>query len=402
MNHKPVLTKMNDELRLFVNPRVSGGIPVYPAGFSREAFDLAHSEISSWPGYAPTPLLDLRGLAKVNSLGQILYKDESYRFGLDSFKALGGAYALCRLLHEIVVKKTGTPVSSADLRSGRFQSITKEITVTTATEGNHGRSVAWGAGLFHCGCVVYVPHACTSYREAQIAKYGARTIRTEFGYDQTVRQCAEDARQNGWHAVSDTSWPGYEHIPTVVMQGYAVMAAEVIEQRGREKRPTHVFVQAGVGGLAAAIVSGFRLRGENPHFIVVEPEGAAALFASAIAGTPTKAPGEIHSIMTGLECGEVSPLAWEVLKEDVGYFATIPDSKVAGCMRLLASSPYLDPAIVAGESAVAGLVALQLALQNPEQREQLRLDSNSVALLIGSEGATDPLSYQALVTIPAD
>jgi diaminopropionate ammonia-lyase len=393
---------MNDELRLYVNPKLRVGVPTYPTDFSSEAFALTRAEISSWPGYKPTPLINLHGLANVNSMGEILYKDEASRFGLGSFKALGGAYALCRLLQEIVAEQTGKHISSADLRGGGFRNVTEKITVATATEGNHGRSVAWGASLFHCGCVVYIPHSCSPYREAQIAKYGARIKRTELDYDQTVRECTEDARRNGWLVVSDTSWPGYERIPTIVMQGYAVITAEVIAQLGSGSRPTHVFIQAGVGGLAAAIVAGFRLHWgvESPQFIVVEPEGAAGLFASAIAGRPTRPPSKIHSVMTGLECGEVSSLAWEVLKEEVGYFATIPDSQVAGCMRILASSPYLDPEIIAGESAVAGLVALQLALQHPEQRKRLRLDSNSVALTFGTEGATDPFSYQALTTLP--
>jgi len=226
-------------------------------------------------------------------------------------------------------------------------------------------------------------------------------MRTNLGYDETVSTCTDDAAGNGWLVVTDTSWEGYERIPTLVMQGYTVMVAELIEQLGSQRRPTHVFIQAGVGGFAGAVVADMRLRwgNETPRFVIVEPHGAACLYGSAVAGKRIRIPGPTHSLMKGLDCAEVSPLAWKVLAPAVHFFVTIPETETADCMRLLASSPYGDPSIVAGESAVAGLVALRLAIEDARAREKLRLNSDSVILLFGTEGATDPQLYQEITGI---
>jgi len=282
--------------------------------------------------------------------------------------------------------------------------VTETISVATATDGNHGRSVAWGANLFQCGCVVYVPRSCSLNRELAIARYGAQVIRSSLGYDETVRQCLRDAKDHGWLVVSDTSWEGDEKIPAIVMQGYTVATREVLDQLTSARRPTHVFVQSGVGGLAGAVCGFFsEVWGvRRPRLIVVEPSGAACLFASAVAGKRVSLDGKVHSIMAGLESGEASPLAWRVLEQRADFFMTIPDSAVPGCMRLLAASPYGDPPIVAGESAVAGLAGLLYLVESPALRTRLELDSTSSILLFGTEGDTDPDLYFRLVGESAD
>jgi len=348
------------------------------AAHSLVGFEAARAEITNWPGYAPTPLIDLRGLARALGVAAIRYKDEAGRFGLGSFKALGGAYGV-----QSIVRTEG-----------------RDITVTTATDGNHGRSVAWGAQMFGCGAVIYVPVQCSPPRERAIARYGADVVRTDVGYDDTVRRCAADAVKHHRFIVSDTSWPGYEDVPRTVTHGYAVMVDEALSQT--DAAPTHVFVQGGVGALAAA-VAGYlweRLGPDRPRVIVVEPETAACLMASAKAGHAAAIVGDALSVMAGLACGEASPLAWDVLDRGAFAFMTVADDVTAPCMRLLAKSPYGDPAIVAGESAIAGLAGLMAAGRDTETRAVLGLDSNSRVLLIGSEGATDPEIYAAMVGTP--
>jgi diaminopropionate ammonia-lyase len=390
-------------MRVHVNRReaptagsTSGG------GLSQDTIDAAHQEISSWPGYEPTPLRTLAGLAHATGMTSIWYKDEDPRFGLHSFKALGGAYAVLRLLQREVARQIGRPVSSSDIRSGAYEGITRSTTVTTATDGNHGRSVAWGASLFGCGCVVYVPRACSKNRETAIESYGAQVVRTGFGYDETVRLCRRNAEREGHLVVSDTSWEGYEEIPLLVMQGYTVLTTELLNQL--PSAPTHVFIQGGVGGLAGAVCWHLRARwgAQGPRIVIVEPEHAACLYASAVAGKPTALIAEAHSIMAGLDCGEVSPIAWRILDSRAEFFVTIPDSVVAGCMRLLAFSPHGDPPVVAGEAGVAGLAALLCALHDSQARSILELTPESAVLLLGTEGDTDQLLYHQLSGFSGD
>jgi diaminopropionate ammonia-lyase len=359
----------------------------------------ALSEISSWPEYQPTPLISLQGLANFASVQKLWYKDEGARFGLGSFKALGGAYAVLRLLQRRLESLLGRKVSAGELRSGQLAPLVQGITVTTATDGNHGRSVAWGAKLFGCQCQVYVPSTCSEGRETAIRQFGASVTRTSVGYDETVLQCTREADLHGHLVVSDTSWADYTEIPSDVMQGYTVMIAEAFEQMANEPPPTHVFVQCGVGGLAAA-VSVFlmdRFGADAPALIVVEPEHAACMYASAVAGKPTLAPDPVHTVMAGLDCGQISLLAWEVLSCGAAGFMTVPDESAAICMWLLANAPYGDPPITAGESGVAGLAALLLTASRPDLRSAIGLDSNSRVLVFGTEGATDPDVYAALI-----
>ncbi|MGE0748574.1 MAG: diaminopropionate ammonia-lyase [Rhodospirillales bacterium] len=359
------------------NPRGAPDAPA-PPGDGR-----ARAVIGAWPDYAPTPLRRLDGLARAIGCAAVLYKDEGGRFGLGSFKALGGAYGVSRLVE----------------RRGGAQG----LTVATATDGNHGRSVAWGARLFGCRAVIYIPTHCSAHREQALAALGATVVRTDGGYDDAVRRCAADAAANGWQIVSDTSWPGYAEIPAWVTDGYTVMTDEIADALPAGAAPTHAFVQGGVGALAAAVCLGLhrRFAASPPAVVVVEPEGAACLFASVAAGRAAAAPAPVHSVMAGLDCGETSPLAWQVLDRRAAAFMTVPDSATAPCMRLLADAPFGDPPIVAGESAIAGLAGLIAAMADPAVRGALGLGPESRVLLFGTERDTDPDIYAKMVGRPS-
>jgi diaminopropionate ammonia-lyase len=395
---------MTDLFDLYANPRLTRADTGMISGFSTARLKAAWGEISSWPNYQPSPLASLSGLARTMGIDTIWYKDEGNRFGIGSFKALGGAYAVLRLLQTEIKERTGVIPTSEELRNGKYRELTETVTVSTATDGNHGRSVAWGASVFHCRSVIYLPRSCTQNREHIISSYGAKIVRCKGQYDETVRECTVDARHFGRLVVSDTSWDGYEQIPMIVMQGYTVCTAEIVDQLGMNGPPTHVFVQGGVGGLAAAVHAYFcRLWGaRRPRLVVVEPSGAACLHASALAGKPTPAQGEVRTIMAGLACGQVSRVAWKLLVRGADFFMTVPDLVVPACMKLLARSPHGDLPIVAGESAVAGLAGLLCALENPRARNQLGLDSSSSVLLFGTEGDTDPELYRELTGAAGD
>lgn len=367
---------------------------------NHEAFAAARQEIQSWPGYRPSPLVALPALSSAAGLDAIWYKDESERFGLKSFKALGGAYAVLRLLIAEVETRTGrTGVTSKDLMAGTFRAITDDITVTCATDGNHGRSVAWGAQTFGCRCVIYIHATVSKARKKAIKRFGATVVRTPGNYDDAIREAAEEAARHGRFVVSDTSYEGYMDVPRDVMQGYAVMVDEAMRQLPDGGRPTHVFVQGGVGGLAAAVCGHlWECWGtDRPRFVVVEPEKAACLYESARAGHSVAVHGELDTIMAGLACGEVSLLAWEILDEGADDFLTVPDDAALECMRLMARGAGSDPRVVAGESAVAGLAGVLLAIGRPDTAAALGLSSDSRVLLIGSEGDTDPELYRSVV-----
>lgn len=360
----------------------------------------ARQQIVQWPGYAPTPLRDLKGLAQAAGIAQILYKDEAGRFGLGSFKALGGAYAVaCLLLREIGARTGCGYVSIDDLLAHRYRDITGSITVSCATDGNHGRSVAWGAQRFGCQCVIYVHATVSPGRMQAIEQYGAQTLRTDGNYDDCVRQAAANAARLGRFVVSDTSYPGYMDVPRDVMQGYALMADEVLQQLPDARLPTHVFLQGGVGGLAAAVCAHFweRLGAQRPRCIVVEPDRADCLYQSARAGRPVAVHGALDTVMAGLACGEVSLLAWEILHPGAQAFLTVDDDAALASMRLLAAGGHGDAPLVAGESAVAGLAGCLGALADARLRQLLALSADSRVLLIGSEGATDAQQYLRIV-----
>jgi diaminopropionate ammonia-lyase len=369
------------ELRLVVNPRAAARDAAYRGtALTANGFAAAEREITGWPGYAPTPLVSLPGIARALGLASLRYKDERGRFGLKSFKALGGAYAVRRVL-----ERQARPA--------------REVTVTCATDGNHGRSVAWGARLFGCKCVIFIHETVSEGRAQAIARYGADVVRVKGNYDAAVRHAAAEAAKHGWFVVSDTSYEGYRDVPIDVMHGYGVMAAEILGQLPAGEVPTHVFVQVGVGALAAAVCASFWLAWgpRRPRFVAVEPARADCLYRSIEAGRPVVVHGDLETVMAGLSCGEVSELAWEVLREGADAAVAIGDDWALAAVRALASPRDGDPVVVAGETGGAGLAAL-LALQDrADLRAQLGLDDISRVLLLGSEGDTDPEIYRRIV-----
>lgn len=370
--------------------------PALEAILDRAGHEAAFAEIRTWPGYAPTPLRDLDKLATGLGLGHLWYKDEAHRFHLESFKALGGAYAvLLTLQDEIRRRGGGGELSSQALRRGDHAAIVADITVTSATDGNHGRSVAWGAEMFGCPCVIYIHEGVSQGREAAIARFGAEVRRVPGTYDDSVRQAARDASTNGWHVVSDTSYEGYDEVPRQVMQGYTVMAAEAAAQLPADTVPSHVFIQGGVGGLAAAVTAQFwqRWGAARPRIVIVEPARADCLYQSALAGRPAQATGDLETVMAGLSCGEISTVVWPILAQGVAAFMTIPDEAAIAAMRRLAD----EEAVVGGESGVAGLAGLIAAAGDADSAGALGLDATSRVLVVGSEGATDPDLYEQIV-----
>lgn len=367
--------------------------------------DTAFRLISACPHYAPTPLRSLDRAAAAAGVGTIWYKDESGRFGIGSFKALGGAYAVARLLQRLVSATLGREVSIAELTRGELRTVTQKITVTCATDGNHGRAVAAAAEVFGCRAAIFLHRDVSIGRESAIRAYGAEILRVDGDYDVSVRAASRAAEENGWQIVSDTSWPGYRDVPRDVMQGYTVMLIETLQQLAAAgaARLTHVFVQGGVGGLAAAVTAQLweAAGSEAPIVTVVEPERADCLFQSALAGQPKRASGDLSTIMAGLACGEVSIEAWRILEQGARFFITIDDAPAIAAMRLLAHRGAAAQSIVAGESATAGLAALLEVAKDPKLRQELALDAGANVLLIGSEGATDPVLYRELVGEPA-
>ena len=378
-----------DSPRFFINPRHGiPGVAVLPhRGFTR-----AKEAITVWQGYAPTPLRNLSAIATDTGVAAIRLKDEGPRFGLGSFKALGGAYAVGKLLAaELSHRGIARSADSAELSSGQHAAYTNRLTVTCATDGNHGRSVAWGAQRFHCGCVIFVHETVSQGRVDAIAQFGARVVRVPGNYDDAVREAETQAKRNGWFVVSDTSYPGYTEIPRDVMQGYRLMADEAADQ-WTGAPPTHVFIQAGVGGAAASVSIQMRARFDPaPLLIVVEPVNAACLMESAKAGRPTAVQGDLETIMAGLACGEPSLLAWQELERATFAFMSIPDEAAAVALRLLA-----DCGLSVGESGVAGLAGLRRAASDPATRTALQLTTDSRVLLFGTEGITDPAVYERL------
>ena len=365
------------------------------AAMCRQSRRAARETVCAWPGYRPTPLMELPGLAARLGIARLRVKHEGWRFGLKSFKALGGAYGVMRALE----RRTGAPL--ADIVAGRAKERVAGATVACATDGNHGRAVAWGARLAGAGAAIYLHEGVSGGREDAIAAFGARIVRTKGSYDDSVRQAAADARAGGWIVVADTSWPGYERIPAWVMQGYTVAMAEAMERMGAQ-RPSHLLVQAGVGGLAAAMIAPLweEWGTGRPFCVVVEPHEADCVWQSAAKGRPSPARGSLQTAMACLSAGEVSPLAWAVLAEGADAFATVADRFALAAMRALAAGEGGDPPLAAGESGAAGIACLMAAGEDGEARRALRLGSGADVLAIVSEGATDPAIYEEIVGRP--
>jgi diaminopropionate ammonia-lyase len=356
--------------------------------------------LASWNGIkpGPTPLYALEGLAKSLGVAQILLKDESVRSDLGSFKALGAPIALIRLIRRLWPDEG---MDAQRLFAGAHRSLLRDFTVISATDGNHGKGLAAAARSIGCRCVIVLHANARAEREEAIAAFGAEIVRVEGNYDESVAAAARLAKANGWHVVSDTSYEGYDDIPRDVMQGYGTIAAEVVEAVDARAAPsiTHVFLQGGVGGLAAAIVSYFWevFEDKRPAVVIVEPRQADCLYQSAVQGTAAKASGSVDSVMAGLACGEASPLAWRFLESGADFFMTVEDEDAVQAMQLLAQGNATDPPNVSGESGAAGLACLIRLMQDPVVSNQAGLSRDSNVLLLNTEGATAPAIYRELV-----
>ncbi|MDC9832537.1 diaminopropionate ammonia-lyase [Rhizobium binxianense] len=347
--------------------------------------------------HAETPLVALPALAAEIGVASIHMKDEGHRLGLGSFKALGGAYAVIRLVLDEAAHRLGRAIDISELHSSTVRKIAETMTVACATDGNHGRSVAQGAQLVGARAVISVHSGVSDERVAAIARFGADMIRVDGTYDDSVREAARIAEEKGWTIVSDTSWPGYERIPGLVMQGYTALVREAL--RAMPQPPTHVFIQAGVGGIAAAVAGHMAIAfgDKRPTFIVVDPARAACLFETARAGhLVTVAHGE-PTIMAMLECYEPSLVAWRILSRVADAFMTVDEDDAIAVMKRLADPAGNDPAIVAGESGGVGLAGLIGAIGDPAIRQALSLDGHSRIFLVNTEGATDPGKYEEIV-----
>jgi diaminopropionate ammonia-lyase len=366
-----------------------------------ESADQSRAWLSNWKllSRTMTPLWDLPDAAARSGIARLSIKDESFRSPLGSFKALGAPIALMRLIMR------RSPTDNLDpkaLLEGRYAAMLANLTVISATDGNHGKSLAAAAQSIGCQCVIVLHAHVSAEREQAIAAYGAQIIRIAGNYDESVEYAAQLAQKNGWQVVSDTSYDGYEAIPRDVMQGYGTIAAELIAQAAdTPERPafSHVLLQGGVGGLAAGVASYLweHYGAQRPHFIVVEPQQADCLYQSALEGRAAKATGSVDSVMAGLACGETSPLAWKILEPCIDHFMTIADSDAVQAMRTLAAGAARDVPIVAGESGAAGYAGLAVLMRDSELARQANLDATSRVLLINTEGATAPSVYQELV-----
>lgn len=392
---------------LITNPRAAR--TPYPdelrALLSIDTAQQSRQWLSRWREIAPeaTPLRDLPDLAAKLRIARFSVKDESARSPLGSFKALGAPVALVR---QILRRHPG--IDPQGVLAGRYADRLKSYTVVSATDGNHGRGLAAAARDAGCRCVIVLHAHVSKEREDAIAAYGAQIVRIAGNYDESVQQAARLSATHGWQVVSDTSYDGYEDIPRDVMQGYSTIAAEIVEQTavqpGADGAFTHVLLQGGVGGLAAGLISYFwEHQGANrPRFIVVEPAQADCLMQSAIQGRPARATGSVDSVMAGLACGETSPLAWRFLETSVDHFATIEDEEAIQAMRVLARGSGEDIPIVAGESGVAGLAALQRLRGDAALSAQAGLDAQSRVLIVNTEGATAPSVFRQLAGTSAD
>ncbi|MGX8008187.1 diaminopropionate ammonia-lyase [Mesorhizobium sp. ORM8.1] len=385
---------------MLLNQRPEHNQPLVAA--DAEALGMAGAEraghyLKARDNHVETPLHALPALAGELGIAALHVKDEGQRLGLGSFKALGGAYAVIRLVLEEAGKRLGRDVDVAEIGDAKVRQIASGMIFVCATDGNHGRSVAQGAGLVGARSVIFVHAGVSRERVEAIARLGAEIVEVEGGYDHAVREVARVGAERGWKIVSNTSWPGYERIPGLVMQGYTVIVREAL--RHLAEPPTHVFLQAGVGGLAAAIAGhlAILLGLKRPKTVVVEPTRSACIYASAEAGRPATIPHRGSTVMTMLECAEPSLIAWRVLSRVGDAFMTVEEEDAVAVMNRLARPKGNDAAIVAGESGGAGLAGLIRAAGDIGMRAALGLDAASRVLIINSEGATDPDRYAELV-----
>ena len=366
----------------------------------------ARSFHRSFPQYSITPLASLDGMAKHLGLGSLFVKDESYRFGLNAFKVLGGSFAMARYIAQQMGRDVGE-MTYDYLTSEAFRQEFGQATFFTATDGNHGRGVAWAANKLGQKAVVHMPKGSAKSRFDNIAKEGAKVTIEEVNYDDCVRMAAAEAAETKHGVVvQDTAWAGYEEIPAWIMQGYGTMANEAAEQLRQLEvnRPTHVFVQAGVGSLAGAVVGYFTNLYPNnpPKFVVMEAKAADCLYRGAVAGdgAPRIVDGDLTTIMAGLACGEPNILSWDILRNHVSAFVSCPDWVSARGMRMLGMPVKGDPSVVSGESGAVGMGLISAIMEDDtyrDLREHLELDRFSQVLMFSTEGDTDPEKYRRIL-----
>jgi len=342
---------------------------------SKKNIDEAYLSISEWVGYSPTPLVELNKLSKELNLNKIFYKDESKRFDLKSFKALGGAYAV-----EKVSK-------------GK-----KDIVVATATAGNHGRSVAWGAKRLGLKCKIFISEFVSDARGNAMADLGADVIKVKGNYEKSLIECIKQSTENNWQIVQDVAWKDYISVPKFTMAGYSVMMKEIIDQIQNDKI-THIILQAGVGGMAGAMIAGIaRYLDYVPETIIVEPDSAACVLESIKSGKIEKIDIKRESLMGGMSCGEVSLVPWEILKNSVKYCISLPDDDIAKTMKLLGNAIFSNEKIIAGENSAPGVISLIASCEDEKIKDKLGLNKDSNILVIGCEGDTDQEMYQKLIS----
>jgi len=341
---------------------------------SKKDIDEAFLSISNWENYSPTPLIELNKLSKELNLNKIFYKDESKRFNLKSFKALGGAYAV-----EKITKGN------------------KDIVVATATAGNHGRSVAWGARRLGLKCKIFISEYVSDARGQAMAELGADVIKVKGNYENSLIECIKQSTENNWQIVQDVAWKNYTIVPKYTMAGYTVMMKEIIDQINKNKI-SHIILQAGVGGMAGAMIAGIARYLENvPITLIVEPDSAACVMESIKSGKIEKIDIKKESLMGGMSCGEVSLVPWEILKNSVKFCISLPDDDIAKTMKFLGNCSFSEEKIIAGENSAPGVISLITSCENDKIREKLKLNSNSNILVIGCEGDTDKEMYQKLI-----
>lgn len=394
-----------DRIKWTVNgmQKKSGAVDIH--FLSAPEIEKVRSFHGSFPEYEATPLWKMEKLAQRIGLGGIYVKDESYRFGLNAFKVLGGSFAIARYL----AKRLGRDISNLPYDVLTSEAVRKElgeITFAATTDGNHGRGVAWTANRLKQKSVVYMPKGSARIRLDHIRAEGAVAEITEMNYDDTVRFTAEQAAKHGWVIVQDTAWEGYEEIPAWIMQGYGTMALEALEQLQVDgvTAPTHLFVQAGVGSLAGAVQGFFASAcgAKAPTAAVVEANQADCLYRSVIAGDgePHKVGGDLATMMAGLACGEPNRIGWEILRDYSKAFVSCPDWVSAKGMRVLGNPLQGDRQIISGESGAVPAGLLVEIMTNADLsglKAALGLNEESRVLLFSTEGDTDPETYRSIV-----
>lgn len=389
-------------MSFLLNTLPARGQPLDPA--DADALGVAGAEmvervLAARSAATPTPLLSLPSLAREIGVASIHVKDEGQRMGLGSFKALGGGYAVIRLVLEEASRRLGRTIPLDALGSDEVRAVARSMTFACATDGNHGRSVAQGAESVGARSIVFVHAGVSAERAAAIARFGAEIRRVDGTYDDSVAEAARVADREGWITVSDTAWPGYERIPGLVMQGYTAIVREALRQH--PESPTHVFIPAGVGGIAAALAGHLSivLGNQRPMFVVVEPARAACVYGSAKAGKLTKVDVGEPTVMAMLDCYEPSLTAWRVLSRTADAFMTLDEDEAVAVMNRLARPLTGDAAIVAGESGGVGLGGAIKAAGDAAIRSALKLGPKSRVFAVITEGATDPGRYRELVGI---